>query len=337
VTTLPAPVASTSSSTHGPRPPKRPGRDGLPGWIGPALWFNLIAELGILVTGGLVRITGSGLGCTTWPQCVPGSFTPVPYQEQGWHKYVEFGNRLLVAVLIAGAVAALLAVRVWARTLPDSRRLTILGWTPLVLVFVQAVIGGISVRLALTPLSVALHFLPSILLIAASALLIYAWGTDVPPSDRRDLRWLSGGLIAVGTVVITLGTVVTGAGPHSGDASKPVRLPMNPRDVSILHADAVWLFVGLVIAAVLVTRLTDTHPALRRRVLELTGVTVLEGVVGYLQYFLHLPGALVVLHMLLAGLLAVSITGVASGVYGTRWITGTPEPHAPEPAAAPAA
>lgn len=319
MSTLPAPPTSPSPSGQGPGHPDAP-TVGLPRWIGAALWFNLAAELGILVTGGIVRVTGSGLGCSTWPQCVPGSFTPTPYQAQGWHKYVEFGNRMLVGVLIAGAVAALLAVRVWARQVPLPRRLLILSWLPLAGVVLQSVIGGVSVLLALTPFSVALHFLPSIAIIAASALLVAAYGPDVPPSPRRDLRTLAGGLAVVGAVVIALGTVVTGAGPHSGDADEPVRLPMNPHDVAIVHANAVWLFVGLVVAITLVVQLTDTHAALRRRVLELAGITLTTGFVGYLQYFLKLPGTLVVLHMLLSGLLTVSITTVWAGVYGTRWL-----------------
>lgn len=325
-----SPAPSPAPSSPGPRHPEDSSAAPLPGWIRRALWFNLAVELGILVTGGIVRVTGSGLGCSSWPQCVPGSFTPTPYQAQGWHKYVEFGNRTLVAVLIVGAVWALLAVRAWSRRIGSPRRLAVLGWVPLAGVVVQSVIGGVSVLLALTPFSVALHFLPSIAIIVASTLLVAAYGADVPPSPRRDLRTLAGSLAAVAAVVITLGTVVTGAGPHSGDATKPVRLPMNPRDVAIIHADAVWLFVGLVVAIALVVRLTDAHPVLRRRVLELVGVTLTTGLVGYLQYFLKLPGALVVLHMLLSGLIAVSVTTVCAGIYGTRWLLA-PEHRHPEP------
>ena len=326
MSTLPAAPISPSSSDREPPAPGEAAVGDLPRWIRPALWFNLIVELGILVTGGIVRVTGSGLGCSTWPRCVPGSFTPTPYQAQGWHKYVEFGNRMLVAVLVAGAVAALLAVRVWARRVAVPRRLVLLGWLPIAGVVVQSVIGGVSVLLALTPFSVGMHFLPSIAIVVASALLVAAYGPDVPPSPRRDLRLLTNGLAVVGAVVIGLGTVVTGAGPHSGNADKAVRYPMNPQDIAMIHADAVWLFVGLVVALAVVVRLTDTHPSLRRRVLELVGATLTAGLVGYLQYFLKLPGALVVLHMLLSGLLTVTITTVWTGVYGTRWLLSPSSP-----------
>jgi cytochrome c oxidase assembly protein subunit 15 len=158
-------------------------------------------------------------------------------------------------------------------------------------------------------------------LISVSALLWYATGPAVTPNPRRELRWITAGIGVLATVVLVLGTVVTGSGPHSGDAEKPTRFGFNPRDVSWLHADAVWLFVGLVVALVLVVRLTGADAVLRRRVALLLAVTLGQGVIGYVQYFTDLPAVLVMLHMLGASLLVVAVTAVTVGVVGTAPLT----------------
>jgi cytochrome c oxidase assembly protein subunit 15 len=285
---------------------------------------NLVAEIGIVVTGGLVRVTGSGLGCPTWPRCVPGSFIPVAHQAQGFHKYIEFGNRTLTSVLVLAAIAALVATVRHRRATGASARLLWLGSAPLTLVVVQAVIGGISVLVKLSPVSVAAHFLVSTLLIAVSALLWLAIGRAVAPTSRQEVRWLAGGVAAVTCVVLVLGTVVTGSGPHSGDATQPARFAFDPRAMSWLHADFVWLLVGLVAALALVVRLTNADDVLRRRVAWLVVATLAQGVIGYVQYFTHLPDALVVLHMLGAGLLVLAVTAVCGAVVGTRAFSGQP-------------
>jgi len=323
VSTLPAAPTGPSPSDAGPGTPGSLA-SAVPGWVRPALMANLIAEIGIVVTGGLVRLTGSGLGCPTWPKCVPGSFTPVAHQAQGFHKYIEFGNRTLTSVLVILAIAALAAAVVYARHTGASRRFVLLGATPLLLVVVQAVIGGISVLVGLSPISVATHFLVSMVLVSVSALLWYATGPAVTPTRRREVRWITAGIAVLATVVLMLGTVVTGSGPHSGDAEKPTRFGFNPRDVSWLHADAVWLFVGLVVALVLAVRLTGADAVLRRRVMLLLAVTLGQGVIGYVQYFTDLPAVLVMLHMLGASLLVVAVTAVAVGVVGTEPLTRKP-------------
>jgi cytochrome c oxidase assembly protein subunit 15 len=320
VSTLPAPPTSPSPSGSGPTTPVS-GSGAVPAWVRPALMINLIAEIGIVVTGGLVRLTGSGLGCPTWPRCVPGSFTPVAFQAQGYHKYIEFGNRLLTSVVSLAALAALMAAVVFARRTGASRRIVALGSTPLVLVAVQAVVGGISVRVGLSPISVATHFLVSMVLVAASALLWLATGRSPVPTGRREVRWITAGVGVLAAVVLVLGTVVTGSGPHSGDADRPTRFGFNPRDVSWLHADAVWLFVGLVVALALAVRLTGADAVLRRRVIWLLAVTLAQGVIGYVQYALHVPILLVMLHMLGASLLVVAVTAVSAGVVGTDTLT----------------
>jgi cytochrome c oxidase assembly protein subunit 15 len=283
-------------------------------WLTPVLVANLVAQIGIVVTGGLVRLTGSGLGCPSWPECVPGSYTPVVTQPQGIHKDIEFGNRLLTFVVSVFAIAAFVVVLRHVRAGFGGRRLFLLGLVPPVGVAVQAVVGGVTVRTDLNPNVVAPHFLISMVLIAAStALLLAARGDDAAPrAVRRPLRVLAGLLCVVAAVVVVLGTVVTGSGPHSGDAEEPARLGFDPRTVSWLHADAVWLFVGLVLALLLALSLTrhgtGDAPRVLRRAWALLAVTLLQGAIGYTQYALDLPIALVSLHMLGASLLVVAVT-----------------------------
>jgi cytochrome c oxidase assembly protein subunit 15 len=276
-------------------------------WLSRVLLVNLILEIGIVVTGGLVRLSGSGLGCPTWPQCVPGSFTPVAEQAQGFHKLIEFGNRTLTSVVGIGAVLVIAAIWRWAPTRRGLRRISFL---PLVGVLLQAVLGGITVLTGLSPALVAAHFLASMVLVSLSAYLLYRVGEgDEPPvalvrNEIRSVAWVTA---ALGGVVLVLGTVVTGSGPHSGDAATP-RFGFDPRTISWLHADAVMLFVGLTVAVLLAVRLTATDPRPRRAWHAIFGITVLQGLVGYTQYLTGLPEVLVLVHMLGASLLAVSLT-----------------------------
>lgn len=293
---------------------------GRPRWYGAVLLANLVAEVGIVVTGGLVRVTGSGLGCPTWPECVSGSITPTVHQAQGIHKYIEFGNRTLTGVLGILAIATLVAVLLHARRrVMVTAAAVVLGG-----VVVQAVLGGITVLLGLHPATVSAHFLISMVLVSASAYLWFARDEDaVPPRPLTPplVVRLATVTCVVGGVVLALGTVVTGSGPHSGDAETPARYGFEPRTVSWLHADAVMLFVGLVVATWLAARLASEGPRPARAWLAVLGVTLAQGVVGYVQYFTNLPEALVVLHMLLASLLVVSLT---AGVLGLRERTAGP-------------
>ena len=134
----------------------------------PVLLLNVVAQVGIVVTGGLVRLTGSGLGCPTWPQCVPGSYTPVVQQAQGWHKDVEFGNRLLTFVVGVAAVAVVVSVTAWVMRTGAPRRLLAFAAVPILGVVAQAVLGGVTVLTNLAPAAVAGHFLLSMVLVAAS-------------------------------------------------------------------------------------------------------------------------------------------------------------------------
>ncbi len=276
----------------------------------PVLVANLVVEVGIVVTGGLVRLTGSGLGCPTWPQCVPGSYTPVVQQPQGIHKYIEFGNRTLtgvvgVAALVALAVVALL---VWRHRRP--RRLVAVAALPLVGVVVQAVLGGITVLTHLHPATVAAHFLVSMGLVAASTYLLWRFfePDGAPhPVVRSEITLLARVLVALTAVVLLLGTVVTGSGPHSGDADAPARFGLDPRAMSWLHSDSVLLWFGVLLAILVALRLTSAGALPHRAARWVLGVGLLQGVIGYVQYFTGLPVVAVALHMLGACLLVVAV------------------------------
>ncbi|WP_454049009.1 COX15/CtaA family protein [Cellulomonas sp. Marseille-Q8402] len=270
----------------------------------PVLVANLVAQIGIVVTGGAVRLTGSGLGCSTWPECEPGQFTAAFHAETTYHQFVEFGNRTLTGVL--GVIALALAVLVWSAR-DRSRSYRWLGIAPLVGVAAQAVIGGVIVLLHLHPGWVSLHFLVSMLLVVTSTLLVHREGDGpripvVGPAARR-LAPVLGVLLAV---VLALGVITTGAGPHSGDEEVGYRFAVDPYLMAKVHAAAVWLFVA---ALALLIWLNRRGPSvLRRRGWVMVGLVALQGVIGYVQVATDLPILLVLLHMLGAGLLAAGTT-----------------------------
>lgn len=268
---------------------------------------NLVAQTGIVVTGGLVRLTGSGLGCPTWPQCAPGSFVPTEEQAESWHKYVEFGNRLLTFVLGILAIAAVAGALAWRRRAkaagrPPRTPVIALAAVPLIGTIVQAVLGGITVLTGLNPATVAAHFMLSMVIIAFCVVLVYRAGE---PGDEplvklgpQPVRALAFGTVAVGLLVLVLGTIVTGSGPHSGDAEIPARFPLDPAQVAWLHADSVLLFIGLMIGLLVALKVTDSPAKAVRATTILIAVSLAQGVVGYVQYFTGLPWLVVLLHML---------------------------------------
>jgi heme a synthase len=260
---------------------------------------GIVAQAGIVVTGGLVRLTGSGLGCPSWPECVPGSYRPVPEQAEGYHVYVEYGNRLLTFVVTV--VVAACVVAAW-RHRPRRRPLVVLAGAQVLGVLGQAVLGGITVLTELHPATVAAHFLLSMVLLAV-AVTLYERGNetgDGPPVPvvRAELHWLGRGLTGLAALVLVLGTVVTGSGPHSGDADAPARFGLDPKTMSWLHADVVLLFLGVTIALLLALRLTEAPPQVTRRTLLLLGVALGQGTIGYVQYFTGLPELVVAAHLL---------------------------------------
>jgi cytochrome c oxidase assembly protein subunit 15 len=298
----------TRLGTWLPGPPRR--------WVRPLLLANLVGEVGIVVTGGVVRLTGSGLGCSTWPECQPGSFTPVRTPESAYHDLVEFGNRTLTGVV---GILALVSLWVVITTWPRRTRLHAVAVGVLAGIPAQAVLGGVTVLTGLNPWTVMSHFLLSMVLIALSTALLRGAQDEVSGPGELVVhplaRMLAIGTSAVGAVVLLLGTIVTGSGPHSGDADRPARTGFDPRFVSWMHADAVMLFCGLVIATLVAVRITATTDEARRAWDMVLVVTVAQGVIGYVQYFTKLPELLVLVHMLGASLLVVALT---LGVLATR-------------------
>ena len=273
-----------------------------------ALWplaiANLVANIGLVVTGGAVRLTGSGLGCPTWPRCTDQSY--VPHGELGVHGAIEFGNRMLTFVLAAVAigcwVAALVALRrARARGASDSRPF----WLATVVALgvpAQAVVGGITVLTDLNPWIVSFHLLVSMAMIGVCVLLLDVLRGPERPGSGGGTSALAWAMFAAGWVVLYVGTVVTGSGPHAGDLDSP-RTGLDPLQVTQLHADAVFLFVGLTIGLVL-----TTSGLARRAAVALLVVQLAQGAIGFAQHATDLPIVLVGLHLLGAALVAASMT-----------------------------
>ena len=285
-----------------------------PDWLRRIYLINLIAQVGIVVTGGLVRLTGSGLGCPTWPECVDGSLVPTEHQAQTWHKYIEFGNRMLTTVLIVCAIAAVAGTIAWSRQrrsqgLGPRRPIVRLALVPLAGTVAQALLGGVTVLTGLNPATVSAHFLLSIAIIGATTVLVTRAAEDgdepIAVIVRPQLRFMAWALVVLAGVIVSLGTIVTGSGPHAGDAAAP-RFHVDERVVAWMHADTVVLFVGLQIGMLLAISLTSPPRAVRGKAIHLLGVTAMNGVVGYSQLALGLPWFLVAVHMLLACLVWIA-------------------------------
>jgi cytochrome c oxidase assembly protein subunit 15 len=269
----------------------------------PAAIASLVANIGIVISGGVVRLTGSGLGCPTWPRCSDQSF--VPHRALGVHSAIEFGNRMLTFVVAAVAIATLLVA--WRLGRPALTRIALL----LALgVPAQAVIGGITVLTDLNPWIVSFHLLVSLAMVGHSVVLVRRVDEgDGPPVPLvpSGVMWLTRAVFLVGWVVLYVGTVVTGSGPHAGDVNAP-RNGLDPRALTQLHTDAVFLLLGLTVAAVLVLRSAGAPSVVRRAAGTLLAVELAQGVVGFVQYFTDLPVVLVAIHLLGAALLSAAMT-----------------------------
>ncbi|WP_084701162.1 COX15/CtaA family protein [Cryptosporangium arvum] len=284
-------------------PPREPGRlDRLrdaPKLVRWLAFGTIVGNVVVVLTGVAVRLSGSGLGCPTWPKCTDDSYTNTP--EYGIHGYIEFGNRLLTFVLAAIVGAAIILV--WLQ----RRRRRSLVWLSLAQfggIVAQAVVGGVTVLTGLNPWTVSAHFLVSMVLIYAGYVFWHRTGEGDGPREWRvgvPLRWLARAITIAAGLTIVVGTVVTGSGPHSGDGDAP-RTGFDPALVSQLHADAVFLLIGLTIGGVFAFRAV---PVARNAVLALLVVELAQGLVGYVQYFTHLPVLLVALHVLGAAVLWV--------------------------------
>jgi cytochrome c oxidase assembly protein subunit 15 len=260
---------------------------------------NLLANVGIVVTGGAVRLTGSGLGCPDWPKCTATSLTTT--RALGIHGAVEFSNRMLSWVVTAVALAALVVV--WRSVRRDLRPLAVLS---LLGVPAQALLGGVTVLTGLNPWTVAAHFLLSMVLVAvATTLWLRSREPGVgEPLLRRPFALLVAGIAAVTAVVLVIGTVVTGSGPHSGDP-RAGRTGFDPELVSQLHADVVFLLLGLTVALLVALYATESPDRIRLAARDLVLIQLSQGVIGYVQYFTDLPIVLVLLHMVGAAMITV--------------------------------
>ena len=269
----------------------------------------LFLQCALIVTGGAVRLTGSGLGCPTWPECTPGSYTPTPHQVEGpLHAWIEFGNRLLTFALFFAALATIAYVLRLRR-----RELFLLSLFQLLGILGQGVLGGITVLTDLNPYAVASHFILSIFLIAGASLL-RARAINAPRYHLQRIPTLTARALVILTfLVITVGTIVTGSGPHAGDIKAP-RTGLDPRTISILHADMVIALIFLTIGLLIALRLGEsgeTQSAITRRTSAFLGVVLAQGLIGYVQYFTGLPELIVAAHLIGATLVWLAATHLA--------------------------
>jgi heme a synthase len=272
---------------------------------------TLVANIVIVVTGGAVRLTGSGLGCPTWPRCSRGSF--VVHDALGVHGLVEFSNRMLTFVLAALVIATWVTVM---RVRPQRSSLRRLATVLLLGVPAQALLGGVTVLSDLNPWVVALHLLLSLAIIAVAVTLVRRVDEeDRPPAPTvpRPVAMLTRAMFGSVWAVLYVGTVVTGSGPHAGDQHAP-RNGLSPGAVSQLHADLVFLLVGLTVGTLVAFRTVDAPERAQRAVRWLLGIELAQGVVGFTQYFTGLPVALVAVHVLGAALVSACAMWVLLGV-----------------------
>ena len=265
-------------------------------------WLSLISQILIVVTGGAVRLTGSGLGCPTWPECKPGSIVNVP--EQGLHGVIEFGNRVLTFVLLLVSIATFLTV---LRLGKGNRKG--LFWTSFALglgIFAQAILGGITVLTGLNSWIVGAHFILSMILIVIATFLV--WYSRSKPRLEHDktLSRISLVMLPTAALAIVIGVILTGSGPHAGDADTP-RNGLDSLLVSHYHSYPAYLLLALTLLQ-LVLRITKTGKKSARYSLALLSLLGFQIVLGLTQIWLGVPIILVGLHMLGASLLTSVIT-----------------------------
>ncbi len=274
--------------------------------------LSLVGQIILVVTGGAVRLTSSGLGCPTWPRCTAESLVNTP--EMGIHGFIEFGNRMLTFAL--AAVAALMLVYLW-KLRTERRDLFLLALGLLASIPAQAVIGGITVLTRLNPWVVGLHFLVSMALVVLATLLVNrAYGRTGRFTDRTLATLpavtspVMNAVALFSAAAVMLGVAVTGAGPHAGDANAP-RNDLDWDLVSHIHAVPAYLVTAGTAFAVFLVLRKDIAGPFRAAVFLLLGVTVLQAVIGFTQYYNGIPALLVGAHMLGAALLMAAATNAA--------------------------
>ena len=277
--------------------------------------LGVIANAGIIVSGGAVRLTQSGLGCPSWPKCTGDSL--VPTRDSGHpalNMAIEFGNRTLTFLVLAVAVAVFVAA---ARLTPRRRGLLRLAALQPLGVVAQAVWGGVTVLTKLHPATVAAHYmLSAAILVAAYALYARTAEGDAPPTPLVGprLRALAFVLTAVVVALLAAGTIVTGTGPHAGDAAAQ-RFGFDIEEVTRVHGGLAWLTVALTVALIICLRRAHAPERVRRRATALLVIELAQGAIGYAQYYLGVPALLVGLHMLGSALLWLAALAV---IFATR-------------------
>ncbi|MDD9376328.1 COX15/CtaA family protein [Streptomyces sp. ZAF1911] len=301
---------------------------------------SVVASIAIIVTGGIVRVTGSGLGCTDWPMCTGETLAPTA--EMGVHGAIEFGNRLLTGALCAVVGWVIITARLQEKPMPAVLRG---GWAQFWIVVLNAVVGGVTVWMRLSPYIVAAHFLAATLLLTAA---VYTWhaayadagdetgvdadaGADGAAPVAR-VRSLSVALVAVTALLVFVGTLATGSGPHAGDSSDVARMPFNWTAVTVVHG--LLAATVLVLAGVLLSALPkDGFGAARRKALAFLAVLLGQGLVGLVQSVTALPSLLVMLHLLgsalvWTGVLQVHFTVKKACSGHSSPLSGAPLPRA---------
>ncbi|WP_411104126.1 COX15/CtaA family protein [Streptomyces sp. cmx-4-9] len=292
---------------------------------------SVVASIAIVVTGGIVRVTGSGLGCTDWPLCTGETLAPTA--EMGMHGAIEFGNRLLTGVLCAVVGWVIITARLQKVPAPAALRG---GWAQFWVVVLNALVGGVTVWMRLSPYIVAAHFLAATLLLTTA---VYTWhaasaepgagsGTEGAAAGSAALRVparcrsLSAALVAVTAVLVVVGTLATGTGPHAGDSSDVHRMPLNWTVVTALHG---LLATTVLVLAWSLLRALPAGSAARRKTAVFLGVLLAQGGVGLAQSLTGLPSLVVVLHLLGSALVWVGVLQVHLTVKKSA-VARTPEP-----------
>jgi len=267
--------------------------------LAPATGLLLFLQAALVVTGGAVRLTGSGLGCPTWPECTPGSYTPVPHQaEPQLNVWIEFANRLLTFVLVIASIAVIVAV-----IKNDRRDLDRLAIGQFLGIFGQGILGGITVLTDLNPIPVAGHLLLSIILIAgATSLYSRRHAPAIFVKTTPLTNKISLAHVGMSFLVIILGTIVTGSGPHAGDAQAK-RFDFDIRTVAWLHADVVIFLLGVTFAFYVAAGTSDQS---KKAIKIFALIALAQGGIGYLQYFTGIPEVLVAAHLLGATLVWIA-------------------------------
>ena len=288
---------------------------------------SLVSQIAIVVTGGAVRLTASGLGCPEWPRCTADSIVTTP--EMGFHGVIEFGNRLLTFVLVIIAVAMIVAVLGMRRERKDLFRLSVALFAGIP---VQAVIGGITVWTGLNPWVVGLHFIVSMVLVALATVLVNRarlsvdqYSSSRAPAAPVRLRQLLVASTVLTSIAVVLGVVVTGSGPHAGVHGE-ARNRLDSAVMTRIHAVPVYLLVAVVLVALVIAYRSQVQVKLRKALMMLAVVVLVQGVIGDTQPFLHLPVALVALHMLGASLLMAAAVHAQDTGTTRRTLPGTAVP-----------